>query len=467
MRIDTEEMRDMRTLISLMLALTLSGLVVAQSAKTEPAKAKKVSKQGAAAQTTAQATAASQPTIQPSAPTSGSGTPGHLGKWITSSFLGDSSITEDKSGNVGIGTPSGTSTLTVGGLIETLMGGIKFPDGSIQTRAATLNHDATLQGDGAGNPLGLAVPLIFAGSVDNGNGVITVTNIAAGAPAIFATGGNSSPSIGGGSGMISLGGSGTNAPGGVGIVGFGGNSSAGSGGTGGSLIGGVAANGGNGGDGLFAVGALGTGAGKKGGRGIIAIPGGGTASATTGLAGEFLGDVSISGNLSKGGGSFKIDHPVDPANKYLYHSFVESPDMMNIYNGVISLDAAGEAIVELPEWFSALNRDFRYLLTAIGAPGPTLYIAEEVSENHFKIAGGSPRMRVSWQVTGIRQDAWANAHRIPVEQEKSAGERGYYLHPELFGQPEQKGIQWARDPEAMQRIKEVREQNKPASAVKQ
>jgi len=121
--------------------------------------------------------------------------------------------------------------------------------------------------------------------------------------------------------------------------------------------------------------------------------------------------------------------------------------------------------VELPEWFGALNRDFRYLLTAIGAPGPTLYIAEEVNDNHFKIAGGSPRMKVSWQVTGIRQDAWANAHRIPVEQDKAAGERGYYLHPELFGQPDQRSVQWARDPEVMQRIKDARDQSKRTHGV--
>jgi len=440
----------MKTLVSLFIAFSLSFSAMAQSAKP-----KKTKQHNEAAQTT--------PANQPAALTAtGSGTPGHLGKWITTTVLGDSSITEDKSGNVGIGTPAASSALTVGGLIETLAGGIKFPDGSIQTSAGALSHDLTLQGDGtAANPLGLAVPLILSGSVSNGNGVITLTNTAAGAPAIFATGGNSSPSIGGGSGAIMLGGSGTNAPGGVGLVGFGGNATGGSGGTGGSLIGGVSTDG-SGGDGLFAVGALGVGSGKKGGRGIIAIPGGGTSGATTGLAGEFLGDVSITGNLAKGGGSFKIDHPVDPANKYLYHSFVESPDMMNIYNGVITLDGGGEAVVELPEWFGALNRDFRYLLTAIGAPGPTLYIAEEVNGNHFKIAGGSPRMKVSWQVTGIRQDAWANAHRIPVEQEKTAGERGHYLHPELFGQPEQKGIQWARDPEGMQRIKEARDQVKQA-----
>jgi hypothetical protein len=145
------------------------------------------------------------------------------------------------------------------------------------------------------------------------------------------------------------------------------------------------------------------------------------------------GDVLVFGNLSKGGGSFKIDHPVDPADKYLYHSFVESPDMMNIYNGLVTLDGHGKATIQMPDWFQALNTDFRYQLTAMGAPGPNLFIAEEINGNHFSIAGGKPGMKVSWQVTGIRQDAWANAHRIPVEEEKPANERGYYLHPELYG----------------------------------
>src|SRR5215213_1885570 len=89
----------------------------------------------------------------------------------------------------------------------------------------------------------------------------------------------------------------------------------------------------------------------------------------TGLAAYLDGNVTIAGNLTKGGGSFKIDHPLDPANKYLCHSFVESPDMKNVYDGVVMLDGNGEAEIELPDWFGALNKDFRYQLTAIGAPG--------------------------------------------------------------------------------------------------
>ena len=126
-----------------------------------------------------------------------------------------------------------------------------------------------------------------------------------------------------------------------------------------------------------------------GGEGIYAS--GGHGWLQSGLAGDFEGNVSVNGNLQKSGGSFKIDHPLDPANKYLYHSFVESPDMMNIYNGIAALDDHGEATVELPAWFQALNRDFRYQLTAIGRPGPNLYIAAEVSGNRFRIGG-----RLGW-----------------------------------------------------------------------
>jgi hypothetical protein len=238
---------------------------------------------------------------------------------------------------------------------------------------------------------------------------------------------------------------------------------------------GVAAFGGNGGNGVVAKG--GAGAGTIAGSGVVAT--GGTAGSfgaagdgidaypgnNSALAGYFGGDVTVSGNLSKTGGSFKIDHPLDPANKYLYHSFVESPDMKNIYDGVVVLDGSGEAAVELPEWFEALNRDFRYQLTAVGAPGPNLYIAQEIENNSFRIAGGQPGSKVSWQVTGIRQDAWANAHRIPVEVDKPERERGYYIHPELYGAPEEKGMEWARHPEMMKQIREQqsRQQLQPST----
>jgi hypothetical protein len=158
-----------------------------------------------------------------------------------------------------------------------------------------------------------------------------------------------------------------------------------------------------------------------------------------GYAGYFVGNVLVTGTLTKGAVAFKIDHPLDPANKYLSHSSVESPDMKNIYDGIAVLDADGEAEVELPPWFEALNTNFRYQLTCIGEYAQ-IYIAEKIHNNHFKIAGGRPGMEICWQVTGIRQDPYAIAHRIQVEEEKSSEERGHYLHPELFGEPEENHI---------------------------
>jgi trimeric autotransporter adhesin len=252
--------------------------------------------------------------------------------------------------------------------------------------------------------------------------------------------------------------------------GNGGNGLVANGGASTSLSGtGVIANGasgvdtGEGGPGLVATGGIGE---SDGSGGIFAggnfnFNGDGIdATAGSGVAGSFSGDVTITGNLSKSGGSFKIDHPLDPANKYLYHSFVESPDMKNIYDGVATLDSNGEAVIKMPEWFGVLNRDFRYQLTCIGAFAP-VFVAEELAGNQFKIGGGSAGMRVSWQVTGIRQDAWANAHRIPVEELKSQAERGYYLRPELYGAEPEKQVEWARHPQMMKKMRERSRQMKP------
>ena len=147
------------------------------------------------------------------------------------------------------------------------------------------------------------------------------------------------------------------------------------------------------------------------------------------------GNVDVLGTLSKGGGSFKIDHPLDPANKYLYHSFVESPDMKNMYDGNVTTDDAGLVTVTLPNWFETLNRDFRYQLTVIGQFAQAI-VASEISGNQFSIRTDKPNVKVSWQVTGTRQDAFANAHRIQVEVEKAPADRGHYLYPELVGAPE-------------------------------
>jgi hypothetical protein len=174
------------------------------------------------------------------------------------------------------------------------------------------------------------------------------------------------------------------------------------------------------------------------------------------FAGEFFGNVDVTRDLTVGGTKFfKIDHPLDPANKYLYHASVESSDLKNIYDGIVVLDANGEAVIDLPAWFEALNKEFRYQLTPIGASGPNLYVAEEISNNRFKIAGGTSAMKVCWQVTGIRKDAVVQAKPFVVEQDKPTDERGYYQHPEAHGQPLEKGIVGARDPEILRQFIEI------------
>ena len=254
-----------------------------------------------------------------------------------------------------------------------------------------VGHDHTLTGNGTtATPLGVAVPLMLSG---NGRAI----------------------------GVISAG---STTPSGHGVIGTGGPSS----------------DDGDGGHGLVGFGGSASGTGKQGGDGVRGISGFGADGATAGLAGDFLGNVAVSGILSKGGGSFKIDHPLDPENMYLYHSFVESPDMMNIYNGNVTTDSGGRAVVALPDWFEALNSDFRYQLTVVGTFAQVI-VAEKVRANRFTIRTSKPGVEVSWQVTGIRRDAFANAHRIPVEELKPAAERGRFLHPKALGQPEERGVE--------------------------
>jgi len=133
------------------------------------------------------------------------------------------------------------------------------------------------------------------------------------------------------------------------------------------------------------------------------------------------GDLEVRGNLSKQGGSFRINHPLDPENKFLFHSFIESPDMMNIYNGNIVTDSNGVATVILPGYFEALNIDYRYQLTCIGSFAQAI-VLEEVKNNKFTIQTDKPNIKVSWQVTGVRNDEWARNNRLITEVNKAENE---------------------------------------------
>jgi hypothetical protein len=389
----------------------------------------------------ATANAASQ---LPASAITGTGTTNHITKWLSPTKLGNSNIFDGSAGRVGIATTSPSATLDVNG-------------------TAVIRSNATVDGTlGAG-------PITATSSSSGGTGIFANAGSSGGSNGIIAEGATGVAAYTTVAGSIAVFGNGGNSTGSNGVVGYGATGVAGN-----STITGSYGTYGSGSTGVWGnstgtganVGVLGLGATGVSGSGdtwgvlgessSASGSGGGFSNSSTGdalftynqsggYAAFFDGDVDVDGNLSKAGGSFKIDDPLDPANKYLYHSFVESPDMMNIYNGNATTDASGSAVVQLPGWFETLNRDFRYQLTVMGQFAQAI-VASKVANHQFTIKTDKPNVEVSWQVTGIRQDAWANAHRIPVEVEKAQRDRGFYLHPELFGAPPEKNIGLAHHP---------------------
>jgi hypothetical protein len=136
--------------------------------------------------------------------------------------------------------------------------------------------------------------------------------------------------------------------------------------------------------------------------------------------------------------------------------------MMNIYTGNVTTDGQGLATVQLPEWFEALNSHFRYQLTVLGQFAQAI-VRGKVANHQFAIKTDKPNVEVSWQITGVRQDAYAKAHPLVVEEQKEARLRGFYTHPELYGAPPEKQIEWARHPELMKRMQETRARQLAAS----
>jgi hypothetical protein len=166
-------------------------------------------------------------------------------------------------------------------------------------------------------------------------------------------------------------------------------------------------------------------------------------------------NLSCEGNINGNDLARKVDDPLDPANKYLVHTSVQSSEMMNIYSGNVTTDELGVATISLPSWFEAENGDFRYQLTTIGRDAHA-WVSQEVANGQFKIATNATNVKVSWQITAVRQDSYAKAHPLVAEQAKPANERGLYQHPELFGQPKEKGIAWSHKPEQMKKSKAQR-----------
>ncbi len=163
-----------------------------------------------------------------------------------------------------------------------------------------------------------------------------------------------------------------------------------------------------------------------------------------GVVGEFdatsggggYGVFSLGNFAASGTKAFVIDHPLDPHNKKLKHFSIESNEVLNMYRGTAILDNNGEAVVNLPEYFSSINIDFTYHLTPIGAPA-NLYIKEKIKENSFSIAGGNPEMEVSWIIYAQRNDLYMQNNPEVRNTEVVKRQTGKYIQPELYGQPDE------------------------------
>lgn len=152
--------------------------------------------------------------------------------------------------------------------------------------------------------------------------------------------------------------------------------------------------------------------------------------------------VYANGDLGAAGvKSFQIDHPTDPENKYLRHFSIESDEVLNMYRGTVEFDQNGEVVVELPDYVEDVNINYSYTLTPVGGYAP-LYVKEEIKDGKFVIAGGDPSMKVSWVVYGERNDPYLQQHpeKRAVEPDKEDWNKGKYLKPELFDQPDSKKI---------------------------
>jgi hypothetical protein len=150
----------------------------------------------------------------------------------------------------------------------------------------------------------------------------------------------------------------------------------------------------------------------------------------------FESDVVIQGNLFVDGRKdFRIDHPLDPTQKYLLHASIESSEVLNQYSGNITTDELGQATVHFPDWFDVENTDFRYQLTVISGGFAQAIVANKEANNQFTIGTNAPHVEVSWLLTAKRNDPFMKAHPFVAEQEKPASKRGHYDHPELYGQP--------------------------------
>jgi len=158
-------------------------------------------------------------------------------------------------------------------------------------------------------------------------------------------------------------------------------------------------------------------------------------------AGYFSGNVSITGSISKGSGSFLIDHPLDPLNKTLRHNFVESPWNMCVYPGKVKLDATGKAEVKMPEYYKALVKEDEAIAQITPVGRPFLTGCEWSEDFSTLIIYGEPDRDVYYTVMADRDDPVIHQLYKPVEEEKGNGNftKGKLLYPKAYGYPEEMG----------------------------
>jgi hypothetical protein len=173
----------------------------------------------------------------------------------------------------------------------------------------------------------------------------------------------------------------------------------------------------------------------------------GTTSNSSSYAGSFKGNVLITGTCTgcTGPSALHIDDPLDPAHKYLQHSSVASSQQLDVYSGNVTTNGKGFATVTMPRWFQALNRSFRYQLTSLSGL-QQVAVAKEMHDDRFIVQSQRPHSKVSWQVTAVRHDRYANANRTRVIVPKSKADQGKYVHPEAYGKPRSEGIGYQKPP---------------------
>jgi hypothetical protein len=156
------------------------------------------------------------------------------------------------------------------------------------------------------------------------------------------------------------------------------------------------------------------------------------------------GKVWVNGDFTAVGvKAFTMDHPLDPTNKTLMHAAAESNEVINFYSGNVTTDASGKATVSLPDYFEAINKDFRYQLTVIGGTFAQAIVSKEVNNNKFEIATNQPNVKVSWEVKGVRNDAHMRKFPFVAVEEKSATQKGQYIDPAAYGQIESKRVSYS------------------------